>query len=88
VLAMIEEKTKGREITILPSAPARGGVIDLMEALKESMRTVQRKNPAEQKKRKRRELIPPPDRVTGSYRPSLPARNAIAVSWLSWTGIS
>ena len=39
VLAMIEEKTKGREITILPRAPARGGVIDLMEALKESMRT-------------------------------------------------
>jgi DNA end-binding protein Ku len=29
VLAMIEEKTKGREITIPPRAPARGGVIDL-----------------------------------------------------------
>jgi DNA end-binding protein Ku len=53
VLAMIEEKTKGREITIPPRAPARGGVIDLMEALKESMKTVQRKNPAEQKKRKK-----------------------------------
>jgi non-homologous end joining protein Ku len=51
---MIEAKTKGREITILPRAPARSGVIDLMEALKESMRTVQRgKNPAEQKKRKK-----------------------------------
>jgi non-homologous end joining protein Ku len=53
LLAMLEEKTKGRKITIAPKAPARGGVIDLMEALKESMRTVQRKSPTEQKKRKK-----------------------------------
>jgi DNA end-binding protein Ku len=42
VLAMIEAKTMGREITVAPRAPASGRIIDLMEALKESMKTVQR----------------------------------------------
>jgi DNA end-binding protein Ku len=54
VLAMIEAKTKGREITIPPRAPASGRIIDLMEALKESMRTVRRGDRrAEQKKRRK-----------------------------------
>jgi non-homologous end joining protein Ku len=51
---MIDEKTKGREITIPPRAPAAGRIIDLMEALKESMGTVQRgKKQAEQKNRRK-----------------------------------
>src|SRR2546422_2195446 len=40
VLAIIDSKVKAREITIPPAAPARGRVIDLMTALKESMKTV------------------------------------------------
>jgi len=39
VLAMIDEKVKGQEISVPPNAPAPGRVIDLMAALKESMRT-------------------------------------------------
>jgi DNA end-binding protein Ku len=42
VLAMIDEKVKGQEITVPPNAPAPGRVIDLMAALKESMRTARR----------------------------------------------
>ena len=36
VLSMIEEKSKGREITVPPRAPARGQVIDILAALKQS----------------------------------------------------
>jgi len=54
VLGMIESKVKGREITIPPAAPSRGRVIDLMTALKESMKTVQRgMKRADQKKRRK-----------------------------------
>jgi non-homologous end joining protein Ku len=41
-MAMIEEKVKGREITVAPQSPAPRVVIDLMAALKESMKTAQR----------------------------------------------
>jgi hypothetical protein len=34
------EQGQGREIIVPPPAPARGHVIELMEALKESMKTV------------------------------------------------
>jgi non-homologous end joining protein Ku len=53
VFAMIEEKKEGTCDHNLPRALARGGVIDLMEALNESMRTVQRKDPTERTKRKK-----------------------------------
>ena len=38
MLTVIDEKRKGREITIPARAAASGRIIDLMEALKESMR--------------------------------------------------
>jgi non-homologous end joining protein Ku len=51
---MIENKIKGREITVPPAAPARGHVIDLMTALKESFKTIERgKKRADQKKRRK-----------------------------------
>jgi DNA end-binding protein Ku len=54
VRAMLDSKVKGREITVPPSAPARGHIINLMEALKESMKTVQRgKKRTEQRKRQK-----------------------------------
>jgi DNA end-binding protein Ku len=54
VLAMIDEKVKGQEITIPPPRPKPAHVVDLMEALKESMKTVRRGDKrAEQKKRKK-----------------------------------
>jgi DNA end-binding protein Ku len=54
VLAMIENKVKGQEITVPPAAPARGRVIDLMTALKESFKTIERgKKRADQKKRRK-----------------------------------
>jgi DNA end-binding protein Ku len=38
VLAVLDEKSKGREITVAaPPVPRHGQVIDLMQALKESM---------------------------------------------------
>ena len=38
VLAMLDEKSKGREITVAaPEVPRHGQVIDLMQALKQSM---------------------------------------------------
>jgi DNA end-binding protein Ku len=42
VMAMIEEKVKGREITVAPHSAAPRVVIDLMTALKESMKAAQR----------------------------------------------
>ena len=54
VMAMIEEKVKGHEITVTPDSPAPRVVIDLMGALKESMRTAQRgKKRTEERKRKK-----------------------------------
>ena len=54
VMALINDKVKGRQITIPPRAPAPARVIDLMAALKESMRTTQRgKKRTEEGKRKK-----------------------------------
>jgi DNA end-binding protein Ku len=54
VRAMLDNKVKGEEITVPPKAPARGHIIDLMEALKESMKTVERgKKTANQRKRRK-----------------------------------
>jgi non-homologous end joining protein Ku len=38
---MTEKKQKGQKITVTPTRPAAGPVIDLMEALKRSMRETQ-----------------------------------------------
>jgi DNA end-binding protein Ku len=41
VLAMLDEKSKGQEVTISAPAPQRGGkVVDIMEALKRSMERI------------------------------------------------
>jgi len=40
-LAMLDEKSKGREVTISAAAPERGGkVVDIMEALKRRMERI------------------------------------------------
>jgi DNA end-binding protein Ku len=48
VLAMLDEKSKGKEVTISAPAPERGGkVVDIMEALKRSMERIPaKKKPA------------------------------------------
>ncbi len=48
VLAMLDEKSKGKEITISAPAPQRGGkVVDIMEALNRSMERIRaKKKPA------------------------------------------
>jgi DNA end-binding protein Ku len=48
VLAMLDEKSKGKEVTIAAPAPQRGGnVVDIMEALKRSMERIPaKKKPA------------------------------------------
>jgi len=55
VLAMIDDKVKGREIAAVPQPVAKPGpVIDLMEALKQSMRKVpERKAAGTRKARKK-----------------------------------
>jgi DNA end-binding protein Ku len=53
VRAMLNSKVKGQEITVPPPAPARGHIIELMEALKESMKTVQCGKRADQRKRRK-----------------------------------
>jgi DNA end-binding protein Ku len=54
VRAMLDSKVKGQEITVPPKAPTRGHIIDLMEALKESMKTVEHgKKTASQRKRRK-----------------------------------
>jgi DNA end-binding protein Ku len=55
VLAMLDEKSKGREITVPPpTEPRHGQVIDLMQALKESMeRARPKKAPAARRKREK-----------------------------------
>jgi len=51
---MIQNKVKGHEITVPPAAPPRGRVIDLMTALKESFKTIERgKKRVDQKKRRK-----------------------------------
>jgi DNA end-binding protein Ku len=54
VRAMLDNKVKGQEITVPPKVPAPDHIIDLMEALKESMKTVERsKKTANQRNRRK-----------------------------------
>jgi non-homologous end joining protein Ku len=47
VLAMLDEKSKGKEVTIAAPAPKRGQVVNIMEALKRSMERIPaKKKPA------------------------------------------
>jgi DNA end-binding protein Ku len=59
VLAMLDEKSKGKEVTISAPAPERGGkVVDIMEALKRSMERVPaKKKPAETTAAKKKERL-------------------------------
>jgi DNA end-binding protein Ku len=53
VQAMLDEKSKGRETTIsAPEAPRRGQIIDLMQALKQSIEKAKPKAAPAQRKRK------------------------------------
>jgi DNA end-binding protein Ku len=55
VLAMIDEKVKGREITATPQPVAKPGpVIDLMEALRQSMKKVPEKKAAGTRKARKK----------------------------------
>jgi non-homologous end joining protein Ku len=55
VQAMLEEKSKGQNITVTaPEAPARAQIIDLMQALKQSLEKAkpqQRAAPAQRKRK-------------------------------------
>ena len=55
VQAMLDEKSKGQEITITaPEAPHRGQIIDLMQALKQSIDKAKPKQKAASAQRKRK----------------------------------
>src|SRR5262245_20593946 len=55
VQAMLEEKSKGGEITVAPpDAPARAQIIDLMQALKQSIEKAKPKQKAAPAQRKRK----------------------------------
>jgi DNA end-binding protein Ku len=55
VLAMVDEKSKGREITVAaPAVPRHGQVIDLMQALKQSMERAWPKKKAAPAQRKQK----------------------------------
>jgi non-homologous end joining protein Ku len=52
---MLDEKSKGREITIAaPEAPRHGQIIDLMQALKQSIEKAKPKQKAAPERRKRK----------------------------------
>jgi DNA end-binding protein Ku len=55
VLAMLDEKSKGREITVAPpEVPRHGQVIDLMQALKQSMERARPRKAAVAVRKKRK----------------------------------
>jgi DNA end-binding protein Ku len=55
VQAMLDEKSKGREITIAaPESPQHGQIIDLMQALKQSIEKPKPKERAAPAQRKRK----------------------------------
>jgi non-homologous end joining protein Ku len=55
VQAMLDEKSKGREITVAaPEAPRHGQIIDLMQALKQSIEKARPKQKAAPAQRKRK----------------------------------
>jgi len=52
---MLDEKSKGQEITVTaPEAPARAQIIDLMQALKQSIEKAKPKQKAAPAQRKRK----------------------------------
>jgi len=52
---MLDEKSKGREITVAaPEAPQRAQIIDLMQALKQSIEKAKPKQKAAPAQRKRK----------------------------------
>ena len=56
---MLDEKSKGKEVTIAAPAPERGGkVVDIMEALKRSMERIPAKKKAATPPRLRRKRTP------------------------------
>jgi DNA end-binding protein Ku len=58
VLAMLDEKSKGRETTVAAPTPApRGEVIDLMQALKQSMEPARPKKKPAAVQRKRKSAV-------------------------------
>jgi non-homologous end joining protein Ku len=59
VMAMLDEKSKGKEVTISAPAPERGGkVVDIMEALKHSMERIPAKRkPAAAAAVKKKEIL-------------------------------
>jgi DNA end-binding protein Ku len=73
VLAMLDEKSKGKEIIISPPAPQRGGkVVNIMKALKSSMeRNPAKKKPATTAAAKKKR--PFPSFFTHSHAPLLVA---------------
>jgi DNA end-binding protein Ku len=55
VQAMLDEKSKGREITVAaPEAPRHGQIINLMQALKQSIEKAKPKQQAAPAQRKRK----------------------------------
>jgi DNA end-binding protein Ku len=55
VQAMLDEKSKGQEITVAaPEAPRHGQIIDLMQALKQSIEKAKPKQKAAPAQRKRK----------------------------------
>jgi DNA end-binding protein Ku len=67
VLELINRKVEGQEVTVAPAAEPRAQVIDLMEALKESL--AKRTAPAASGEAGRK----PPARVTKRTEPARPA---------------
>ena len=60
MLAMLDEKSKGKEVTIAAPAPERGGkVVNIMEALKRSMERIPaKKKPATTTAAKKKKTVP------------------------------
>ncbi len=59
MLAMLDEKSKGKEVTISAPAPERGGkVVDIMEALKRSMERIPAKKKPATTAAKKKKTVP------------------------------
>jgi DNA end-binding protein Ku len=53
VKAMLDQKAKGREITVAPPAPPRGHVVDIYAALKKSLESAKPRAKADARKRRK-----------------------------------
>jgi DNA end-binding protein Ku len=75
VLAMLDEKSKGREITVAaPTVPRHGQVIDLMQALKQSMERARPKKAVSAPGKKRR---------TAPYRAATTRSSLVSIGWVA-----